>query len=110
VPNLLRAGAVWAQQQRHLHYTDTISLGGVSLLATTPATDTEVERGGVKLAAKFSKFIVRHSDITLYSIVLVRGMEILWGDNVYEVTNEAGNVFYYNDPFELDIVIMAIKR
>jgi len=108
--NLLRKGAEWAQKTRHQHYTETIVLAGVSMKATTPATDTEVERGGVKLATKFSIFIVRKSDLDLASLSITRGLTILWDGKEYEVTNEAGHTHYFNDPFELDVAIMAVKR
>jgi len=106
--NQLRKGAEWAQKMRHLHHTEEITVGGVSLLATTPATETEVERNGVKLATKFSAFIVRNQDIT--DVPIRRGVEIVWGTKTYEVTNEGGHTHYFNDPFELDVVIMTVKR
>lgn len=82
----------------------------MSLLATTPATDTEVERNGVKLLTKFSQFIVRSEDLVRLSITIARGIAVVWGTKTYEITNEAGHTHYYNDPFELDVVIMTVKR
>lgn len=110
MPNQLRAGAVWAQKQRHAHHTEQIIFNGVPLLATTPETDTEVERNGVKLATKFYKFIVRNSDLVLYNLVIKRGLLITWGSQSFEITNEGGHTHYPNDPFDLDIVIMTVKR
>ena len=95
---------------RHTHYTEQVLYQGVPLLATTPATDNEVERSNVKLAAHISVFIFRKKDIEAANISIVRGHEITWDGRTYEVINEAGKTYYANDPFELDICVMTVKR
>lgn len=108
--DLLLLGAQWAQTQRHTTCTQNIQYNGVPMKATISETDVEVERGGVKLLARFSKFVVRTSDLKSLGVKITRGHEVLWGSNVYEVTNEGSTTNYYNDPFELDTVIVTVKR
>lgn len=109
VPNLLRTGAEWLQRQRHAHCTDQVVVGGVSLLATCAEADKEVEIGGVKLTGKIYLFILRASDIAQYNISVVRGLEILWSGNTYEVMGKGG-LDEDNDPTGFDILVYAVKR
>lgn len=108
MPNLLRSGAQWLQQQRHAHCTDQVSVGGVSLLATCPVADKEIESGGVKRSTKTYQFILRSQDITNYNIKVVRGLEILWGGNTYEVINEGG-LTKDNDPTGYDFIVNTVR-
>lgn len=95
---------------RHTHHTEQVLYKGVPLLATTPATDNEVERSNVKLAAHISVFIFRKKDLVAANISVVRGDDIVWDGRTYEVINEAGKTYYSNDPFELDLCVMTVKR
>ena len=104
VRNLLRTGVEWLQQQRHANCTEQISVGGVSMLATPPYSDDEIEMGGVKLPAYIRTFIVRKADL---SVALVRGLPVLWGGKTYEVCLFEGRCFYYSDPTELEVVILT---
>lgn len=107
--NLLRVGAQWLQQQRHAHCTDQVSVGGVSLLATCPVADKEVESGGVKLNSKNYQFILRSQDLTTYGIKIVRGLEILWGGKTYEVIQD-GNTDKDNDPTGYDVIVYTVLK
>lgn len=106
--NLLRVGAQWLQKQRHTHCTDQVSVGGVSLLATCPKADKEVEPGGVKLTTRTYQFILRSSDVEAFGISIVRGLTILWDGNTYEVINEGG-LQRDNDPTGYDVIVNTVR-
>ena len=108
--NLLKVGAEWKQQLRHEHSTEEVTLGGVSLRATFSGHNAYTEQGGDKVDVKYFHFIFRTKDIVDNSIDLVRGLKILYNSDVYELAFDRRIMYYYDDPFKLDIVLQTVKK
>lgn len=108
--DLLKTAADWKQKTRHENCTQDVLLGGVSLKATFSGSEAYTEQGGDKVGVRYFNFIFRTKDIIDNGISLVRGLELLYNNESYELAYNKRVLTYYDDPFQLDIVLQMVKR
>lgn len=108
--DLLYKAAVWKQQQRHAHATQSVELGGVSLLATPNGQYSYTDAGGNKIETEFYSYIFRYSDIVSSSIKVIRGLSLVHNGVSYEAAYDKKVLSEFDDPYQLDIIIRFAKR
>ena len=111
--NFISNGLAWFQEQRQTHCTEEVFIGYVretasALQATISSDDGQSTQNQVTLQKQIFHFIVRRTDLINRNIKLHRGVKIWRGDETYELSYESKDIFEYNDPERLDVVLKAI--
>jgi hypothetical protein len=63
----------------------------------------------VNLEGEKQAFVFKKADLITAITKIVPGVQILRGDDVYEVIRGKGN-YYDNDPYGIEVVLQCIKR
>jgi hypothetical protein len=113
-------GIAWAQKMRHTHMTRDIYIGyeratAAPIKGTVASSETNSTQDGVNQIGQSFKIIVRTRDIHLKD--LVRGTQI-WVQTgrektkgqLYEIAMRGRNLYEYNDPDHLDIILYCILK
>ncbi len=111
--NFISTGLAWFQEQRQAHCTEEVFIGYVretasALQATISSDDGQSTQNQVTLQKQIFHFIVRRTDLINRNIKLHRGVKIWRGDETYELSYESKDIFEYNDPNRLDVVLKAV--
>ena len=111
--NFISTGLTWFQEQRQTHCTEEVFIGYVretasALQATISSDDGQSTQNQVSLQKQIFHFIVRRTDLINRNIKLHRGVKIWRGDETYELSYESKDIFEYNDPERLDVVLKAV--
>ncbi len=111
--NFISNGLAWFQEQRQTHCTEEVFIGYVretasALQATISSDDGQSTQNQVSLQKQIFHFIVRRTDLINRNIKLHRGVKIWRGDETYELSYESKDIFEYNDPNRLDVVLKAV--
>ncbi len=111
--NFISTGLAWFQEQRQTHCTEEVFIGYVretasALQATISSDDGQSTQNQVTLQKQVFHFIVRRTDLINRNIKLHRGVKIWRGDETYELSYESKDIFEYNDPERLDVVLKAV--
>ena len=111
--NFISNGLAWFQEQRQTHCTEEVFIGYVretasALQATISSDDGQSTQNQVTLQKQIFHFIVRRTDLINRNIKLHRGVKIWRGDETYELSYESKDIFEYNDPERLDVVLKAV--
>ena len=111
--NFISNGLAWFQEQRQTHCTEEVFIGYVretasALQATISSDDGQSTQNQVSLQKQIFHFIVRRTDLINRNIKLHRGVKIWRGDETYELSYESKDIFEYNDPERLDVVLKAV--
>ena len=111
--NFISTGLAWFQEQRQTHCTEEVFIGYVretasALQATISSDDGQSTQNQVSLQKQIFHFIVRRTDLINRNIKLHRGVKIWRGDETYELSYESKDIFEYNDPERLDVVLKAV--
>ena len=111
--NFISNGLAWFQEQRQTHCTEEVFIGYVretasALQATISSDDGQSTQNQVTLQKQIFHFIVRRNDLINRNIKLHRGVKIWRGDETYELSYESKDIFEYNDPERLDVVLKAV--
>ena len=111
--NFISNGLTWFQTQRQLHCTEDILVGftrldAVAIKATATSDDAQSTQNHLTLQKQIFHFVVRRSDLVDNSIKLQRGLKIWYKFDEYELTYESKDMYEYNDPSRLDIVLKAV--
>ena len=111
--NFISNGLAWFQEQRQTHCTEEVFIGYVretasALQATISSDDGQSTQNQVTLQKQVFHFIVRRTDLINRNIKLHRGVKIWRGDETYELSYESKDIFEYNDPERLDVVLKAV--
>lgn len=111
--NFISTGLAWFQEQRQTHCTEEVFIGYVretasALQATISSDDGQSTQNQVTLQKQIFHFIVRRTDLINRNIKLHRGVKIWRGDETYELSYESKDIFEYNDPNRLDVVLKAV--
>ena len=111
--NFISNGLAWFQEQRQTHCTEEVFIGYVretasALQATISSDDGQSTQNQVTLQKQIFHFIVRRTDLINRNIKLHRGVKIWRGDETYELSYESKDIFEYNDPNRLDVVLKAV--
>ena len=106
-------GLAWFQTQRQLHCTEDILIGftrldAVTIKATATSDDAQSTQNHLTLQKQIFHFVVRRSDLVDNSIKLQRGLKIWYKFDEYELTYESKDMYEYNDPSRLDIVLKTV--
>jgi len=111
--NFMQQGLTWFQTQRQLHCTEDILIGFTKLTAqtikaTASSDDAQSTQNHVTIQKQIFHFVVRRSDLVSKSIKLQRGLKIWYKHDEYELTYESKDMYEYNDPTRLDIILKAV--
>lgn len=111
--NFINDGLAWFQEQRQTHCTIEVSIGltvetAVAMQATKVSDDGQSTQNRVTIQKQIFHFVVRRSDLINANIKLQRGLKIWEGTDVYELAYESKDIYEYNDPARLDIVLKTV--
>lgn len=106
-------GLTWFQEQRQTHCTEDILIGYVkaeaaALKATKTSDDGQSTQNHLTLQKQIFHFVVRRSDLIDNNIKLHRGLKIWHEDDEYELSYESKDLYEYNDPLKLDVVLKTV--
>ena len=113
MPNFISTGLAWFHEHRQAHCTEEVFIGYVretasALQATISSDDGQSTQNQVTLQKQIFHFIVRRTDLINRNIKLHRGVKIWRDDETYELSYESKDIFEYNDPERLDVVLKAV--
>ena len=111
--NFISQGLSWFQQQRESHCTHEILIGysvatAAPINATVTSDDGQSTQNRVTLQKQIFHFVVRRCDLERHNIKLHRGLKIWYLNDVYELSYESKDIYEYNDPDRLDIVLKTV--
>ena len=111
--SFISKGLTWFQEQRQTHCTEDILIGyvkasAVALKATKTSDDGQSTQNHLTLQKQIFHFVVRRSDLTDNNIKLHRGSKIWHEDDEYELSYESKDLYEYNDPLKLDVVLKTV--
>jgi len=110
--DLFQTGVQWLSATRITHLTQDVVIRrpgttGVTLKATVPSCQADTIQQGVKIQTQYFDFMFLRQDLLDNDIPLERGIEIVWNDKIFQIAFDKRLLWYYNDPFHLDIVIQT---
>lgn len=113
MPSFIDKGLTWFQKERQLHCTEDVLIGttlgtAIPLKATKTSDDGQSTQNHLTLQKQIFHFVVRRSDLVANNIKLHRGIKIWHDDDQYELSYESKDIYEYNDPLKLDIVLKAV--
>lgn len=111
--SFISKGLTWFQEQRQAHCTEDILIGyikadAVALKATKTSDDGQSTQNHLTLQKQIFHFVVRRSDLIDNNIKLHRGLRIWHEDDEYELSYESKDLYEYNDPLKLDVVLKTV--
>lgn len=111
--NFISDGLSWFQEQRQLHCTHEIQIGftkgtAAPINATVTSDDGQSTQNRLTLQKQIFHFVVRRCDLERHSIKLQRGLKVWYLNDEYELAYESKDVYEYNDPDRLDIVLKTV--
>jgi len=111
--SFISKGLTWFQEQRQTHCTEDILIGyvkanAVALKATKTADDGQSTQNQLTLQKQIFHFVVRRSDLIDNNIKIHRGLKIWHNDDEYELSYESKDIYEYNDPLKLDVVLKTV--
>ena len=111
--SFISKGLTWFQEQRQTHCTEDILIGyvkasAVALKATKTSDDGQSTQNHLTLQKQIFHFVVRRSDLIDNNIKLHRGLKIWHEDDEYELSYESKDLYEYNDPLKLDVVLKTV--
>lgn len=111
--SFISKGLTWFQKQRQTHCTEDILIGyvkasAVALKATKTSDDGQSTQNHLTLQKQIFHFVVRRSDLIDNNIKLHRGLKIWHEDDEYELSYESKDLYEYNDPLKLDVVLKTV--
>ena len=106
-------GLSWFQEQRQLHCTHEILIGfakatAAPINATVTSDDGQSTQNRLTLQKQMFHFVVRRCDLERYNVKIQRGLKVWYLDDEYELAYESKDLYEYNDPDRLDIVLKAV--
>lgn len=111
--NFISDGLSWFQEQRQLHCTHEIQIGftkatAAPINATVTSDDGQSTQNRLTLQKQIFHFVVRRCDLERHNIKLQRGLKVWYLNDEYELAYESKDVYEYNDPDRLDIVLKTV--
>jgi len=111
--SFISKGLTWFQEQRQTHCTEDILIGyvkasAVALKATKTSDDGQSTQNHLTLQKQIFHFVVRRSDLIDNNIKIHRGLKIWHNDDEYELSYESKDIYEYNDPLKLDVVLKTV--
>lgn len=111
--DMLSDGLSWFQEMRHTTCSQEIQIGftlatASPISATVSSDDSSTTQNRVTLQKQIFHFVVRRCDLERYNIKLQRGLKIWYKDDTYELSYDAKDVYEYNDPNRLDLILKAV--
>lgn len=111
--NFISDGLSWFQEQRETHCAQEILIGftretAAPINATVTSDDALSTQNRVTLQKQHFRFVVRRCDLERYDIKLHRGLKIWYLQDVYELAYDPKDLYEYNDPNRLDVILKAV--
>jgi hypothetical protein len=97
----------WHQAQRHATASNVV-IDGVAVKASVPDVSSFVEQEGVKSNTQYKMFTFRKKDLD--NVKLIRGTEIVFNNQVYQIAYDKKLLVEEDDAFGLDINVYTVHR
>lgn len=111
--DMISKGLTWFQNMRQLHCSQEILIGfdvgtATPIRATVSSDEATSTQNRITLQKVTFHFVVRRIDLEENSIKLHRGLKIWYKGDTYEVAFEHKDIYEYNDPNRLDIILKTV--
>lgn len=113
--NFLERSMDWFKRQREAHTTVEVLIGITKDTATpinctiTKSEANSITRG-VVVHSIYYHFIFDTSDLVSKGLQINRNLNIWYGNNQYQITQEGRDMIEHNDPFQKDTILTGVLK